>query len=262
MSRGGKPRSRRALAWLTPGSLHSRTLHSNMSNMHLLSYAISRRTPPSPKALKSVLDVQNELNHRLSWPNERLTLAPERPAARVPLAFPFIRIAPSRPMFGLQAEQRADAPHLSRIEDAFASGTTRVKNLLNAHYVVAFLKLVSKTHPELLLQLRDDGGTFVQPGAVWIQNGKVELDRQWLNRERERALEMTGDPQAAGPFVWAEAEALEGRFFQAASASDFAEVPEVAELNLTWERLDSTSVEDIADFVVQRATESVVPVAA
>ncbi len=232
-----------------------------MSNFHLI-YAVSRKTPPSPKTMKAVLDVQAELNRRLHWSHERLSLAPARQSVRAPFGFPFVRFAPSRPAFALMAERQAEAPRASCIEDAFACGSTKVRDdIWNAHLVVAFLKFVSTAHPELLLELRDDGG-FVLPGAVRIIGGKVELDREWMNRARERALEMTGDPQAAAPFIWAEAEALEGRFFLEASASDFAEVPEIEELDLEWEQLQTVSLEDAAENVVRRAMASTVPVAA
>lgn len=168
----------------------------------------STRPPPSPKTLKAITDVQAELNRRCTWTHERLSLAPARQPAPAPFAFPLFHIVPSRPAFAPGVRQ-ADAPDASRIEDAFAFGSTKVRdNLWNAHVVVAFLKYVSLAHPDLLLELRDDGG-FVLPGAVWIQNGKVDLQRDWLNRERARALEMTGDPNAAAPFVWAEVEALQ-----------------------------------------------------
>lgn len=244
----------------TPGSF-THEPHIPMSNFHLI-YAVSRKTPPSPKTMKAVLDVQAELNRRLHWSHERLSLAPARQSVRAPFGFPFVRFAPSRPAFALMAERQAEAPRASCIEDAFACGSTKVRDdIWNAHLVVAFLKFVSTAHPELLLELRDDGG-FVLPGAVRIIGGKVELDREWMNRARERALEMTGDPQAAAPFIWAEAEALEGRFFLEASASDFAEVPEIEELDLEWEQLQTVSLEDAAENVVRRAMASTVPVAA
>ncbi len=147
----------------------------------------------------------------------------------------------------------------THIPEAFASGSTRVRdNLWNAHLVAAFLRHVSAENPELLLELRDDGG-FVLPGAVWIKNGKVELQRDWLNRERERALEKFGDPEAAGPFVWAEHQALEGRFFLDGPASDYTEVPEIRELEASWEQLASMSIGDVAELVVDRTTSSAVP---
>lgn len=244
----------------TPGRL----VHSpyfSMSNHHLF-YAISKRTPPSPKVLKAIADVQAELNRRCTWTHERLSLAPvARQPVGAPFAFPFVSLSPSRPAPALRGRE-PEAPGASRIEDAFASGSTKVRdNLWNAHLVVAFLRRVSTAHPELLLELRDDGG-FVLPGAVWIQNGTVELQRDWLNRERARALELTGDPQAAAPYVWAEAEALGGRFFLEAEASDFAEVREIRELDLDWEQLQSVNLQDLAEVVVERAAASKVPDAA
>ncbi len=100
------------------------------------------------------------------------------------------------------------------------------------------------------------------PGAVWLRGGRVELQREWLNASRERVLEMTADPQAAAPFVWAEAEALQGHFFQEAMASDYAEVPEIQELSSRWDELQSMRLEDAAELVVNRVTSSGVPVLA
>jgi hypothetical protein len=253
----GLPRSVDASCAGTPGSLINHEPIFPMSNYHLF-YAISKRTPPSPKTMKAITDVQAELNRRMSWSHDRLSLAPERQAARAPLAFPFVRFAPSRPTFA-SGERQSEAPRVSYIEDAFACGSTKVRdNLWNAFLVVAFLKHVSMAHPELFLELRDDGG-FVLPGAVRIRNGNVELNREWLNRERERTLEMTGDPQAAAPFVWAETEALEGRFFQEATASEYAEVPEIKGLELDWEQLETVRLEDAADVIVKNVASSVLP---
>jgi hypothetical protein len=232
-----------------------------MSNYHLF-YAISKRTPPSPKVLKAITDVQAELNRRLTWTHERLSLAPvARQPSVLPLCFPFVAFSPSRPAPAYRGRE-AEAPGAPRIEDAFAFGSTKVgANLWNAHLVVAFLRRVSAAHPELELELRDDGG-FVLPGAVVIRNGKVELQRDWLNRERVRALEISGDPNAAAPFVWAEAEALQGRFFLEADASDYAEVREIQEMDLGWEQLQSVNLGDLAEIVVERATTSKAPAAA
>lgn len=227
-----------------------------MSNVNL-TYAISKRTPPTPKTLKAILDLQAELNRAITWTHERLALAPAPEAPRASLSFPFVRITPARPMFGDIAGHLGEASRASRIDDASVSGSTRVKgDLWNAHCIAAFLRHVSQLYPELLLELRDDGG-FVLPGAVTIRGGNVELNREELNRARERVLEMTGDPQSAAPFVWAEAEALGGNFFVAGNASDFAEVPEIQELGLSWDRLQSVGMETLALRVVERALEPV-----
>jgi len=141
-------------------------------------------------------------------------------------------------------------------------GSTRVRdNLWNAHIVVAFLKYISRKYPTLLFELRDDGG-FVIPGSVWIRGGAVEVNREFLNVERARALEVTGDPQAAVPYVWAELQALGGSFFAEASADDFGNLPEVRELEATWDQLENVSTEDLASLVVEHATTEAVPVAA
>jgi hypothetical protein len=230
-----------------------------MSNYHL-SYAISKRTPPSPKVLKAILDVQAELNRRCTWTHERLSLAPERFAERASFTFPFVRLAPKPALAAFRDTELQVSG--ARIQDAVASGSTKVRdNLWNAHLVVAFLRRVSEAHPELLLELRDEGG-FVLPGAVWIRSGKVELQRDWLNRERERVLEMTADPQAAAPFVYAEAEALQGHFFQEAAASDYAEVPEIQGLDSRWDELQSMTLGEAAEVVVTRVTTPAAPVIA
>ena len=138
-------------------------------------------------------------------------------------------------------------------------GPTRVRdNLWNAHLVVAFLKHMSRKHPTLLFELRDDGG-FVTPGSVWIRGGAVEANREFLNGERGRALEVTGDPQAAAPYVWAELQALSGSFFAEAQVDDFGNVPEVRELGASWDQLESMSIEDLASLVVDHATSEAVP---
>lgn len=229
-----------------------------MPNFHLV-YAISKRTPPAPKTLQSVLDLQTEVNRRCSWSHERLALAPERSAARSPFApFPLTRFAFGRPGFSVASERAEVVSPV--IPEAAAAGSTKVRdNLWNAHLVVAFLRHVSNEHPEMLLELRDDGG-FVLPGAVWIQGGRVELQREWLNRERERVIETSGDPNMAAPFVWAEAEALQGRFFVPGRASDFAEVREIQELGATWDQIEAMTIEDVAELVVDRVASAAAPV--
>ncbi|MDQ7814213.1 MAG: hypothetical protein RDU25_00180 [Patescibacteria group bacterium] len=226
-----------------------------MPNYHL-HYAISKRTPPSPKAWKAIADVQTEMNRRFTWSHERLALALERQPARPGLAFPFVQLTPQKPELPSDIFMRIDGGPAMRFTDSAASGSTRVRDSLwNAHLATAFLRRVSAAHPELLFELRDEGG-FVLPGSVWIRDGKVGTNREWLNRERERALELSGDPQAAAPFVWAECEALRGRFFQDTVASDYAEVPEMQDLGLDYDELGGMSLEEAA----LRAVERLVPI--
>ncbi|MBI5536580.1 MAG: hypothetical protein HY898_27920 [Deltaproteobacteria bacterium] len=199
------------------------------------------------------------MNRHIHWTHEPLALALERQPDRNAFPFPLIRIGPPKQVAPDSRFAQVDAGPVARIDNAYASGSTKVRdNLWNAHLVVAFLRCISERHPELLLELRDEGG-FVLPGAVWIRGGKVELQRDWLNRERERVLESTGDPNAAAPFLWAEAEALQGRFFVDTAASDYAEVPEIRELEASWDELQSMSLGQAADMVAKAVlSESVV----
>lgn len=224
----------------------------HMSNYHL-HYAISERTPPSPKALRAILDAQAIVNDRLTWTHERLSLVPRRDVPRPVFTFPYVRFAPMRPASARGSGYERGGVATFVPSDAFATGSTKVReNLWNAHLVAAFLRAISAQHPELLFELRDDGG-FVLPGAIWIQGGKVELNRDWLNRERERALEATGSPEAASFYVWAESQALGGRFFEEGHVFEYTEVPEIRELNASWDQIESSSLEEIADIVVSRA---------
>lgn len=223
------------LLTMTPTHMASYTLH----------YVISRRTPPSERVLKSILHMQEEANRRLSWQHERLSLAPERRVMRSPLAFSFPRFAPATPLptFDL----RDGTP---RIADGCVAGSTNVRqSLWNAHLVASFLKLASARHPELLFELRDDGG-FVLPGAVWIKAGKPEVNRLWLDEQRGRALATTGEIEAAVPFLWAEHQALEGNFFQDGDATDLVDVAEIEGLDVPWERLRSSSIGELADAAI------------
>ncbi len=229
-------------------------IHESLPTMsYHLRYGISKRTPPSPKALRDILDAQTELNRNCSWTHERLNLTPER-TSQQHFGFPMVRFGNPRFALAGQESTPADACHIT---NAAASGSTKVRdNLWNAWLVLAFLKECSERHPELLFELRDDGG-FVLPGAVWIRNGKVELQREWLNRERERAIEASGDVQAAAPFVWAEAEALEGRFFQDAPVSEHLDIPEIRDLGIEWQDMASMGLGDVADLVVDHVTSRV-----
>jgi len=225
-----------------------------------LTYSISKRTPASPKAVKEILDAQTAINRACTWTHERLAFVPPREQGRAAFPLQLMRFGlasgnpPALDGFGAQP--------LARPADAFMHGSTRVRdNLWNAHIVAAFLKHVSRKHPTLLFELRDDGG-FVIPGSVWIRGGAVEVNREFLNAERGRALEVTGDPQAAAPYVWAELQALSGALFAEAQVDDFGNVPEVRELGASWDQLESMSIEDLASLVVDHATSEAVTVAA
>ena len=231
-----------------------------MSNFNL-TYGISKRTPVSPKVLRGILDVQTAVNRACTWSHEKLSLSAPREMGRPTFAFPFVRfgLPPATPNF-LSDGHVTPAPAVS--PDAFVQGTTRVRDSLwNAHVVAAFLKLVSRNSPGVLFELRDEGG-FVLPGAVWIQGGNIEVNREFLNRERARVLELTGDPQAGAPFVWAEMQALAGTFFQDAAASEYADVPEIRSLGASWDQLDAMSLSEVASHVVERATKAPAPAAA
>ena len=230
-----------------------------MSN-HNLTYSISKRTPAPPKVLKEILDAQAAVNRACTWTHERLAFAPPRDTGRAafPLQFARFGLASGTPptLDGFGAHSSAQPA------DVFMYGSTRVRdNLWNAHLVAAFLKHISRKHPTLLFEFRDDGG-FVIPGSVWIRGGAVEVNREFLNLERARALEVTGDPQAAVPYVWAELQGLGGSFFAEAPVDDFGNLPEVRELGASWDQLENVSAEDLASLVVEHATTEAVPVAA
>lgn len=245
--------SRVALAMRAPDSTNSFSKPNTMGHYNL-SYSISKRTPASPKALKEILDAQTAVNDACTWSHERLGLAASREMGRAVLTFPLRFGFASGPTTIHPEGLGAATPPFSA--DAFAQGSTRVRdNLWNAHLVAAFLKHVSRMHPALLFELRDEGG-FVVPGSVWIKGGNVEANREYLNRERSRALEVTGDPQAAAPFVWAELQGLGGSFFIDAAATDYIAVPEIRELGIHWDQLGETNLADIASHVVDRVTKA------
>jgi hypothetical protein len=226
-----------------------------------LNYSIARRTPPSQKILREISEAQSRVNERCSWTYERLALMPcERRNERPQFVFPVVRFTP-KPALPEHLMNRVDAGPVTRYDDAAAVGSTKVRSLWDAHKCASFLKHISASYPELVVTLRDDTG-FVQAGAVTFRAGKIELDRAWLNNERQRALEITGDPNAAAPYVWAENEALQGRFFLEAPAADFADVPEMRQIGATWDELQEMSLEDLADNVVNRAVTETSPAVA
>ena len=248
-----------AFASRTPGSSYSSKAPTNM-NIHL-NYSISKRTPASPKALKEILDAQAAVNRACTWTHERLAFAQPRDSGRAAFPLQFVRFG-----FASGTQPASDgfgAAPSAPPADAFMHGATRVRdNIWNAHLVAAFLKHMSRKHPTLLFEIRDDGG-FVIPGSVLIRGGVVEANREFLNRERARALEVTGDPQAAAPYVWAELQGLGGSFFAEAPVDELESLPEVRELDASLDQLESVSMEDLASLVVERATAAeTVPVAA
>jgi hypothetical protein len=225
-----------------------------------LTYGISKRTPASPKSLKEILDVQTMVNAACAWSHERLALVAPRETGRAVLTLPFTRFGIVSAPMTLDPEALAAGAGAS--ENAFVQGSTRVRdNLWNAHLVAAFLKHVSRMHPGLVFELRDEGG-FVVSGAVRIRGGNVEANREFLNRERARALEVTGDPQAAAPYVWAELQALAGNYFIDASLSEYGAVPELRDLGARWQELEAMSLSEAAQLVVEHATKAAVPAVA
>src|SRR5208283_1329311 len=174
---GGRPRNtgscgsewgepgRVAVAARTPDSLYSPEATPNMP-INNLTYSISKRTPATPKAVKEILDAKTAINRACTWTHERLAFVPPQDSGRAAFPLQLMRfgLAPGNPpaLDGFGAQPPA------RPADAFMHGSTRVRdNLWNAHLVVAFLRHVSRKHPTLLFELRDDGG-FVIPGSVWI----------------------------------------------------------------------------------------------
>ena len=233
--------------------LHSPLVISLMSHFHL-TYGISEWTPASPKALKEILDAQTTVNAACTWTHERLSLVAPRAKGRAVLTLPFTRFGLVTTPMTLDPDAFAGGAGAS--ETTFVQGSTRVRDSLwNAHLVAAFLKHVSELHPSLVFDLRDEGG-FVVPGAVRIRGGVVEANREFLNRERARVLEVTGDPQAAAPFVWAELQALSGNYFVDTPLSEHGSVPELPDLDARWVELENLSLSDAASLVVDNATKA------
>lgn len=226
---------------------------------HHLTYSISKKTPPSSKALKAILGAQNAVNAAVTWSHERLQLAApreERPLLTFPLRFGMV----SGPMTLQNDGLHSGSP--MHAGDAYAHGTTRVRDSLwNAHVVAAFWRTVSRLHPDLLIELRDEGG-FVIPGSIFLRGGNIEANRTFLNQERARALELTGDAQSAVPYVFAELHGLAGRFFVDAAVADYEEVPEIQELGLSWPELEGVPLSEVAMRVVERAIKAPTVVAA
>jgi hypothetical protein len=244
---------------------HRAPLHSPQANYHMgnfnLIYGISKRTPASGKVLKEILEVQAAVNDACAWSHERLALVAPREPGRATLTLPFTRFGFTSAPMTLQPDSLAAGPSGSS-ENAFVQGSTRVRDSLwNAHLVAAFLKHVSRMHPGLLFELRDEGG-FVVTGSVWIRGGNVETNREFLNRERARALEVTGDLQAAVPYVHAELQGLTGNFFLDAMLSEHGAVPELRDLETRWQELEDMSLSDAAQLVVEHATKATAPVMA
>ncbi len=230
-----------------------------MSNFNL-TYGISKRTPASGKVLKEILDVQASVNNACAWTHERLSLVAPRESGRTTITLPFTRFGyASGPMTVHPESLVAGA---SGSSENFIQGSTRVRDSVwNAHIVAAFLKHVSRMHPGLLFELRDEGG-FVTTGSVWIRGGNVEANREFLNRERARALEVTGDPQAASAYVWAELQGLAGNYFLDTTLSEHGPVPELRDLGARWQELEAMSLSDAASLVVEHATKAATPVMA
>lgn len=230
--------------------------------MYSLQYAILRKTPVSQKALKWILQAQTHLNAKVSWSHDRLNLtsptgAPERPA----ITFPFVRIAPNRIGPYSVTDQFGENPLGQSVPNAMASGSSKVRDIWSAHVIAAFLRHVSEKF-DLSIELSDGCGGFIIPVGVRIQSGRFEINRDLLNRERERMLEATADPQSAAPFLWAEARALQGEFLADMPMSEYAEVSELRELEWDEDSYIGATVGQVADSYVGRVLAEVAPVTA
>jgi hypothetical protein len=231
--------------------------------MFSLMYAISRRTMLSQKALKWILQAQTHLNDKVTWSHDRINLSPLAPVSERPvLTFPFVRIAPTRIGPYTAPEPFGDGSGGQAMPNAVATGTTKVRSLWLAHVVAAFLRQVSAKFPEVTLELSDNCGGFVIPVGVRIQAGRFEINRDLLNRERERVLEATADPQAAAPFLWAESRALQGEFLADMLMSEYQEVTELSEIEWDDESYAGATVGEVANAYVGRVLAEVVPLPA
>jgi len=218
-----------------------------LANPYRLSYAIKKRVPPTQKTMDRILSLQSQVNSRLELSQERLALAPVTSPVRPPFTFPFVRMPD--PRTGASLNPSNDAEILGQNA---ACGSTRAPTLWHAHLIASFLKRMSSEYPDLVFELRDSLCRFVVPGVVTIRGGSVEMEREWLNRERERALELSGDPQAAAPFIWAETQALQGNLLESAPAVEVADALVMAEFVERGEDLEGMTVEDAADAVIAR----------
>jgi len=247
--RQGHDRHARASCVRTPGSL----IHEPSTHMHFhhLFYGISRSAPCSPKTWQAIVQAVGAMNRRIHWEHEPLSFALERQPERTAFPFPLIRIGLPKQVSSNSPFVQAENGPAACLENSFAWGSIRTRgNRFHSHLVVAFLRCISERFPEILLELRDETG-FVLAGGVWFRGGKAELNRERLNRERERVLEATGDPNAAAPYLWAEAEALQGRFFVETAASEYAHEPLIEALEMSMDELDSMGLGQAADTIVK-----------
>lgn len=238
---GQRPLLRRA----NPGSIS--IPNPNSMNNITIAYAL-RRTPSAQRALRSILDSQKVFNDRIQWAGDRLNLTPTQPdPSRGPLGFPFVRMGDGRQ----NSFSRLDSePSEDRIPDAIAAGKNRLHRVWDAHLLVAFWRWMSEVH-SVCLELRSESG-FIRPGAVLLQDGNAELQRDWLNRRRQQVLEITGNVEAAAPYLFAEAEALQGRFLVEGESGDY---PADVANHMDWQQLESRPMSDVALDVVKGVLE-------
>jgi hypothetical protein len=242
-------------AWLSPRALSLFT-QSNMTTN--LAYAITRRTPVSPKVLQWAMRAQSLLNEKTNIPHDRLNLAPISGASERPvLNFPFVRVLPMKIGPYSAAEPFGETSQMPN-SNAVAAGSTKVRDLWSAHVVGAFLRVLSEQHPDVVLELRDETGQFVIPMGVFIRGGRFEINRELLNAQRERVLEASGDPQAGAGFLWAESRALNGEFLTDVPVSDYMEVPEIV-LDMDRENFAGASVGELATYFVRRMLSELTP---
>jgi hypothetical protein len=210
-----------------------------------LFYAITRRTPVSQKVLKWALRAQSLLNEKLVSCQDHLNLAPIGGAMdRPPVSFPFVRVAPMRIGPYSVPESLGDSQAVPT-PNAVAAGTTKCRDPWACHIVAAYLRVLSETHPEVTVELRDETGQFVIPMSVFLKAGRFELNREFLNAQRERALETSGDPQAGAAFLWAETRALNGEYLTDMPFAEYMEVPEVV-LDMDMQDMKGAMLSELA----------------
>lgn len=218
---------------------------TNIGSINLI-YAVTGTKEIPSKVWKRIDEVLRQYNQRFSWVHENLNLVLQRPDWKVRLNLPLARFAAPT---GMAVSSSGHLPYDSGvlIPNAQASGQTKVRdNLWNAHLAVRFLTWVSEQLPEHRVELYDEGG-FIYAGSVVIENGKVGLNRPYLERQRARILEAYGDPSVVLGLAQAELAGMNGSFFADTCAFDYRGVLEIRDLLDNDQELGDESLQSIAE---------------
>ena len=203
---------------------------TNTTMGRTLCYEVFSDRPLPYEKRKEILLAEDMLNHHFTWTCEELSLE--------------IFLEPIAP------GQRDEFVYFSDSKDPrsrIATGFTKVRDdEWNACVVASFCRWLSQRLPEATVALRDEGD-YILAGFVVFRDGRLELDRPRITRQR-KYLQDNDLHEFIAQFDEAVEQAdAKGIFFNSFSARDYADRREIRALELTEKQLAKATLQDVAE---------------